>query len=53
MAGMAACLWQSQPNATAEQVKTAIEMSGHLYENPNDKMGFGIPDMYRAWQLAG
>jgi serine protease AprX len=51
MAGMAACLWQSQPNATAEQVKTAIEMSGHLYENPNDKMGFGIPDMYRAWQL--
>jgi serine protease AprX len=51
MAGMAACLWQSQPNATAEQVKTAIEMSGHLYENSNDKMGFGIPDMYRAWQL--
>jgi serine protease AprX len=51
MAGMAACLWQSQPNATAEQVKTAIEMSGHLYENPNDKMGFGIPDMYRAWLL--
>jgi serine protease AprX len=51
MAGMAACLWQSQPDATAEQVKTAIEMSGHLYENPNDKMGFGIPDMYRAWLL--
>jgi serine protease AprX len=51
MAGMAACLWQSQPHASAEQVKTAIEMSGHLYENPNDKMGFGIPDMYRAWQL--
>jgi serine protease AprX len=51
MAGMAACLWQSQPHASAEQVKTAIEMSGHLYENPNDKMGFGIPDMYRAWLL--
>jgi serine protease AprX len=51
MAGMAACLWQSQPNATAEQVKSALEMSAHLYENPNDKMGYGIPDMYRAWQL--
>ncbi len=51
LAGMAACLWQSQLHATAEQVKSAIEMSGHLYENPNDKMGFGIPDMYRAWRL--
>lgn len=51
MAGMAACLWQSQPNATAEQVKTAIEMSAHLFENPNDKMGYGIPDIYRAWLL--
>jgi serine protease AprX len=51
MAGMAACLWQSQPYATAEHVKSAIEMSAHLYENPNDLMGFGIPDMYRAWQL--
>jgi hypothetical protein len=51
MAGMAACFWQSQPHASAEQVKTAIEMSAHLYENPNDKMGYGIPDMYRAWLL--
>jgi subtilisin family serine protease len=49
MAGMAACLWQSQPHSTAEQVKSAIEMSAHLYENPNDKMGYGIPDMHRAW----
>jgi len=51
MAGMAACSWQSQPLATAEQVKKAIEMSAHIYENPNDLMGFGIPDMHRAWQL--
>ena len=51
MAGMAACLWQSQPHATAEQIKSAIEMTAHLYGNPNDLMGFGIPDMYRAWQL--
>jgi subtilisin family serine protease len=49
MAGMTACLWQSQPHATAEQVKSALEMSAHLYANPNDLMGFGIPDMYRAW----
>jgi serine protease AprX len=49
MAGMAACLWQSQPNATAAQIKEAIERSAHLYNNPNDSLGYGIPDMYRAW----
>jgi len=49
MAGMAACLWQSQPNATAAQVKEAIEWSAHLFDNPNDLLGFGIPDMKRAW----
>lgn len=51
MAGMAACLWQSQPHTTAAQVKQAIERSAHLYENPNNFAGYGIPDMYRAWLL--
>lgn len=44
MAGMAACLWQSIPQATATQVFEAIEKSAHLFESPNDSMGFGIPD---------
>lgn len=51
LGGIAACLWQSNPHATSEQVKTAIEMSAHLYESPNDLMGYGIPDMNRAWLL--
>ena len=49
MAGMAASLWGALPHVTAVQVKAAIERSAHIYENPNDLMGFGIPDMYRAW----
>ena len=49
MAGMAASLWGALPHVTAVQVKAAIEMSAHLYNNPNNLMGFGIPDMYRAW----
>jgi subtilisin family serine protease len=49
MAGMAASLWGALPQVTAVQVKDAIERSAHLYENPNDLLGFGIPDMYRAW----
>jgi len=48
MAGMAASLWGAMPNANSAQVKNAIEMSAHLYDNANDVQGFGIPNMKRA-----
>lgn len=48
MAGMAACLWQAFPYATAKEVKGAIEWSAHLYEKPDSLMGYGIPDMEKA-----
>lgn len=49
MAGMAACLWQSSPGALPGEVKTVIEMSAHLYENPDSLQGFGIPDFEKAF----
>jgi len=51
MAGMAASLWGAMPHTTAAQMKNAIEMSAHLYDNPNDVLGFGIPNMERAWLI--
>jgi hypothetical protein len=48
ISGMAACLWQSVPLATAWQVHQAIEESAHLYNMPNDSMGYGIPDFELA-----
>lgn len=48
LAGMGACLWQAHPQATAAQVKSAIEQSGNLFDNPDSLLGFGIPDMHRA-----
>ncbi len=48
MAGMAACLWQAFPYATASEVKFALEWSAHLFENPDSLSGFGIPDMQKA-----
>jgi hypothetical protein len=48
MAGMAACLWQAFPYATASEVKFALEWSAHLFENPNSQFGYGIPDMEKA-----
>lgn len=51
MAGAAACLWQAFPNKTNMEIFRAIEQSAHLYNNPNDSLGYGIPDMWRAYQL--
>ena len=51
LAGMAACLWQAHPNATARQVKDAIIYSAHLIANPDERLGYGIPDFKTAWLL--
>lgn len=50
MAGIAACLWQAFPNATALDVKNAIEKSANRYDNPDERIGYGIPDMKKAFQ---
>jgi len=51
MAGAAACLWQANPEATASQVKSAIEQSANLYNHPDSLLGYGIPDMKLADQI--
>jgi hypothetical protein len=49
MAGMAACLWQAFPWASASEIKEAIEQSAHLRSAPNDSLGYGIPNMWKAF----
>lgn len=44
MAGMSACLWQKHPNASNMDIFDAIQRSAHLYDNPDDDYGHGIPD---------
>ena len=51
MAGMAACLMQANPFASAIEVKNAIEQSAHLYNAPDSLLGYGIPDMKLADQI--
>jgi len=48
MAGMAACLWQSNPNATNMQVFESIEKSAHIYSAPTAQLGYGIPYFPKA-----
>jgi serine protease AprX len=56
MAGVVACLWQSRPDARNFQVMQIVRESAHLFNNPTDEMGYGIPnfeDAYNALQLLG
>ncbi len=56
MAGVVACLWQSRPQTPNNQMMQIIRESAHLFNNPTDEMGYGIPNFenaYLALQLLG
>jgi subtilisin family serine protease len=56
MAGVVACLWQSRPEVSNGQIMQIIRESAHLYNNPTDQMGYGIPnfeDAYNALEILG
>jgi len=48
MAGLVTCLWQLHPQRTAHDVMDAVRRSAHLWNMPNDSMGYGIPDFLQA-----
>jgi subtilisin family serine protease len=51
LAGMGACLWQANPQATVRQIKHAMEQSGSQYLTPDSLIGYGIPDVEKADSL--
>ncbi len=46
--GLAACLWQANPNLTNMQIIDFIEKSADQYNNPDSLKGYGIPDFALA-----
>ena len=51
IAGMTACLWQAHPNRTNIEIINAIILSANLHDNPNDSLGYGLPNYDLADQL--
>lgn len=51
IAGFATCLWQAFPAKTNWEIKTAIEQSASQYLTPDKRIGYGIPDFQKAYQL--
>lgn len=49
-AGLCACLWQALPTKSSTEIMQIIRESGSCYNNPNDSLGYGIPDFYAAYQ---
>lgn len=41
--GLIAAMLQKKPDLQANEVKTILEKSSHLYFNPNNYLGYGVP----------
>lgn len=51
LSGAAACLWQANPTFSAMDLLNAIRQSGSTSLNPNNLIGWGIPDFVVANSL--
>lgn len=51
LAGLATCLWQAFPEVNNMSVINAIQQSANKVNNPDDRTGYGIPDMKKAFVL--
>lgn len=50
--GLVACFWQACPWLTARQVVEAVQNAGDRKEYPDNIFGYGIPDIWKAYQTA-
>jgi hypothetical protein len=51
IAGLAACLWQGFPEVNNIKILTTLRQAGHKATAPDDRVGYGIPDMKKAVML--
>ncbi|MBA5628747.1 S8 family serine peptidase [Moheibacter lacus] len=50
MAGAMACFIQAFPETITTEMRQKVRESGHLFENPTDQLGYGIPDFGEAYE---
>jgi hypothetical protein len=49
MAGMGTCLWQGFPEYNNMRILQALRRSGNRFTNPDDRTGYGIPNLKLAF----
>lgn len=50
IAGCVACLVQAYPDAENMKIYEAVRASSNQIKNPDDKLGYGIPDFLKAFE---
>lgn len=53
IAGMTACLWQANPDYSNMEVMQALKQSASQYSEPDEYLGYGIPDYVEAYNILG
>ncbi len=51
MAGLTACLWQAFPEENNMGVISALQQSATKFNAPDDRVGYGIPDVKKAFVI--
>lgn len=49
--GLIACLWQAFPRVNNMDILQAVYQSADRYATPDNRFGYGIPDMRKAFQI--
>lgn len=49
MAGLGSCLWQGFPEVNNMRIIRALREAGSIFSTPNDRIGYGIPDVKAAF----
>jgi len=49
MAGLATCLWQGFPEFNNMRIVRALKEAGTIYSSPDHRIGYGIPDLKKAF----
>lgn len=49
MAGLGTCLWQGFPEYNNMKIVRVLQQSGNKATNPDDRVGYGIPDVKKAF----
>ena len=50
LCGMVACLWQACPQLTAKEIIELVRQSGDRIDFPDNIYGYGVPDLWKAYQ---
>lgn len=50
VAGLGVCLRQALPQLTSREIMELIRRSAHKYSEPDDGLGYGVPDFFNAYK---